>query len=190
MSFERLSWGHWLAGIAALALLLVMAMDWYGTVQSDALRRDERLVFTGGREGGEAGRTLQREIPAAAEKGERNAWQAYTGAGVIVLALLLAAIASALAAAALFAAGRLYEPAVSTVPTGVGLLAMIAVAYKMIDQPGLDVVTTLRSGAPLGLGLLALLVLGGSRAMRVEARADAPSAAPARPRAPRHGAAT
>lgn len=190
MSFDRLSWGHWVAALAALALLLVMAMDWYGTVQSDSLRRDERLAYTGGAESGEAGRLLKREIPAVAEQGEKNAWQAYGGADVIVLLLLLAAIASALAAAALFAAARLYEPAVSTVPTAVGLLALLTVAYKIIDQPGLDSVTTLRSGAPIGLGLLALIVFGGSQAMRAESRAEVPADAPSRRRAPRRGAAT
>lgn len=172
MSFARLSWGHWLAAGAALALLIIMATDWYGTVFADALRRDEGLVSTGGQRSGEIGRRLAEDIPAAAELGERNAWQAYAGLDLPVLLLLLAAVVSALVAAALFAAARVYEPAASTVPTVVGVLAILAVSYRLIDEPGFDTITTVRSGAPLGLLALGLLTFGSARAMRVEGRAD------------------
>jgi flagellar biosynthesis protein FliQ len=172
VSFARLSWGHWLAAGAALALLIIMATDWYGTVFADALRRDEGLVSTGGQRSGEIGRRLAEDIPAAAELGERNAWQAYAGLDLPVLLLLLAAVVSALVAAALFAAARVYEPAASTVPTVVGVLAILAVSYRLIDEPGFDTITTVRSGAPLGLLALGLLTFGSARAMRVEGRAD------------------
>ena len=184
MSFARLSWGHWLAAGAALALLLIMAMDWYGTAFSDSLRRDEGLVSTEGQLSGETGRELAEQIPPAAELGERNAWQAYSGFDLPILLLLLAAVVSALAAAALFAAARLYEPAVSAVPTVVGILAILAVSYRLIDEPGFDTVTTVRSGAPLGLLALGLLTLGAARARRVEQGSD-PAGTRSAPRAER-----
>lgn len=189
MSFARLSWGHWLAAGAALALMLIMAMDWYGTVFADSLRRDEGLLSTEGARIGETERQLAEDIPVAAEEGERNAWQAYSGFDLPILLLLLAAILSALAAAVLFAAARLYEPAVSTVPTVVGLLAVLAVSFRLINEPGFDTITTVRSGAPLGLLALGLLTIGAARAMRAEQAADpadvlaAPGAARARGRA-------
>jgi len=127
VSFARLSWGHWLAAGAALALLLIMAMDWYGTAFSDSLRRDEGLVSTEGQLSGETGRELAEQIPPAAELGERNAWQAYAG---------------------------------------------------------FDTVTTVRSGAPLGLLALGLLTLGAARAMREE-QGSGPAGARSAPRAER-----
>ena len=47
MSFTRLRLVDWVAFAAALALLLVMAMDWYTTQEGADLRRDAGLAITG-----------------------------------------------------------------------------------------------------------------------------------------------
>ena len=39
MRFERLARGHIVAAVAALALLLVMAMTWYGSHEADLARQ-------------------------------------------------------------------------------------------------------------------------------------------------------
>jgi hypothetical protein len=182
VSFRRLSWGHWVAGGAGLALLVVMASDWYATVFADRLRRDERLAATGGILSGEPGRALKREIPPVAEELEKNAWEAFWGfdLALAVLVLLVAAVVLGVGAAyARAGAIELNAPfGLSAVAAVTGLLAAAALTIRLIDQPGYDDVTTVRPGAPLGLALLGLLVLGAARAARVE-QAELARAGPA-----------
>lgn len=201
MSFDRLGRWHWLAGVAALALMLAMASDWYGTKQSDSLRRDQGLVDTDGETSGQPGRVLEREIPPVAELGEQNAWQAYWAPdpGILVLLLLLGAVAAGLGVAY----GRAAETKVTLMGAGpsriaviVGLLAIVAVILRLVDQPGADEATTVRGGAFLGLLALSLMVLGAAQAMKEDERAalDRPSTeghpAQAGPGAPERAPAT
>ena len=178
MNFERLSAGHWVAGVASLLLLLAMAADWYGTAHADSLRRDEGLIVTDGTVGGEIGRTLARDIPPVAEGMEQNAWQAYLAPdlGIVVLALLLAAVGAGLFAACARAADRRVQAlgGASSIAAGAALAAILAVVLRLIDQPGSDGVTTVRGGAFLGLFCLALLAVGASRAIAVERAEPAP----------------
>ncbi len=48
MSFARLRAADWVAFIAALALLLVTAVDWYSTIQGEQAREFEQSAPTRG----------------------------------------------------------------------------------------------------------------------------------------------
>src|SRR5215208_1777391 len=76
VTFARLTRGDWVAAVAALALLLVMAMDWYTTEAGNQARKDEKQIQPRGATAGEVGRALDESARIAAEEAEENAWQA------------------------------------------------------------------------------------------------------------------
>lgn len=168
LRFQRLSAGHWIAWFAALALLLVMAMDWYGTTRSEELRRaEERSEQTGGGPGrprqNDVARNIEGQAAIAAEMRERNAWQAFDGGpGLLLLALLLGSAAVAFAAGLERAADRTVGLPLSLAALGalLGLAASVGVLLSFVWQPGIDATTTVHSGALLGLLALGTLVLG------------------------------
>lgn len=171
MSFLRLSRGHVIAGVAALVLLLVMAMDWYSTEEGEDARRTERIT-------GEPAPGLQGDIDreviesseTLAELNEDNAWEASEAADRVVLVLLLATIALAIAAATLRAANRPSPGpiAASTLAAGLAALTALAVAIRIIDVGGSEVGGEVELGAPLALLALGVLAFGAARAARTE----------------------
>jgi hypothetical protein len=63
-------WGHAVAGVAALALVLVTAaVDWYGTAQGDEARRIEEITDdASGAEAGEIDRRLNEDAEVVADR--------------------------------------------------------------------------------------------------------------------------
>ena len=97
---------------------------------------------------------------------------------------LLGTIVLAVAGAWLRAAGRRFEPP-ATPATATAVLAAVTgllVAYRIIQEPGLDATTTVQAGAPLALVVLAVITLASRESMRREAAGtawlDEPAAAP------------
>lgn len=170
MRLERLTRGHVLAAVAALVLLLIMAMDWYGSHQADQARKIESQANTRGGEGGEVGRAVQQDAQAVIARDEKNAWQEKETIDRVLLVLLLLTIAAALVAAALRAEGRRFEP--PWTPTAlVALLALVTgllVAYRIIQQPGPNSETTVKIGPVLAIVALALIGLGSASAFQKE----------------------
>lgn len=173
MSFTRLTRGDVLAALAALALLFVLAADWYSSVEGEEARRIERLAEPdpdAGAESFDLGRRQQEEASIVAEDEERNAWQADGLIDRVILLTLLGTVAAALGAAALRAAGRRYEP--PRTPSGIALaLAFTAAAlvvYRMAQEPGFDAGTAVRDGPFLALAALGALSLGALMALRAE----------------------
>jgi hypothetical protein len=164
--------GHVVAGIGALVLLLVMAMDWYGSVTGDEARRIERITDdASGAEAGEIDRRLNEDARFVAEGEEKNAWQADALVDRVLLGLMLAAAAFAL----LTWFTRTLGARATTRglgPGGVAALlataAAVLVAYRIIQEPGLDQATTVKLGAPLALLPLAMIALGSSWALRTD----------------------
>lgn len=171
MRFERLARGHVVAALAALALLLVMAMDWYGSREADRARTLSGGVSTSGAQAGEIGRAVEADADRIIARDEKNAWQADGGIDRILLALLLLSVFLPLAAAAHRAAGRRAEPpwTPSAIAAIVAALAALLLAYRMLNEPGEDAATTLKLGAPLGMLMLAAIGLGASNAFKGEA---------------------
>jgi hypothetical protein len=163
--------GHAVALIGALALLLVTAMDWYGTATGDEARRIERITDEpSGAEAGEIDRRLNEDAQFVAEREEKNAWQADALIDRIILVLMLGAIALAALTAITRAAGATSTKGVG--PSGLAALlataAAVLIAYRIIQEPGLDQVTNVKVGAPLALVPLALIALGSSAALRAD----------------------
>ena len=162
MTFLRLSRGHVIAAVAALALLLAMGViDWYSTVEGEEARRTEQIT-------GEPAPGLQGEIDrevlesssTLAEENEELAVFASDAADRIVLVLLLATVVLALAAI-------------------LGAAAALAVTVRIIQVGAFESGGEIEAGAPLALVVLGVLAFGAARAARVErAEREAGRAAP------------
>jgi hypothetical protein len=166
MTFTRLGRGDLLAMIAALALLLVMATDWYST----KLGVDRRVRQ------GEVLPQINRDDPKmstllgeAADTQEKNAWQATGLIDRLILIALVAAVALALVAAWARAADRrIGPPSPSALASIVGLLACAMLVYRILQPPGLNALAVVKPGAPLGLLCIGLLTIGARVAARGE----------------------
>jgi hypothetical protein len=175
VTFTRLRAVDWLAFVAALALLFFMALDWYTTKAGEANRtqqhRFERLPPTD--EGDQA--QLAQEAGQAAESHERNAWQQRGGVDRVTLIVLLVTVGLAVAAGFFRAAGRRFEPPLtpSAYAAIAATLGVLLVAYRIIQQPGIDQTTDVKAGAPLALIALGVVALASTRGLRNEDRGEA-----------------
>jgi len=163
--------GHAIALAGALLLLLVMAMDWYSTATGDEARRIESITDNpSGAEAGEIDRRLNEDAREIAEDEEKNAWQADALIDRIILILMLLAIVFAVLTAITRAAGAKATKGVG--PAGAAAIfaaaAAALVAYRIIQEPGLDSATNVKAGAPLALLGLAMIALGSSSALRAD----------------------
>jgi hypothetical protein len=168
--FERLARGHVVAAVAALILLLVMAMDWYGSQAADLAHQIDDSALTNGAQGG-ASAAVQEDAQRIIARDEKNAWQEQGTLDRVLLVMLLLSVFLPLFAAAYRAAGRRATPpwTPSALSAIVAALTGLLVAYRIVDQPGSDVTTTVKIGAPLGLIALFAIGLGAASAFQGEA---------------------
>jgi hypothetical protein len=171
VKFERLARGHVVAAVAALVLLLVMAMDWYGSHAADLARQIGNSAQTSGAEAGEAGRAVKEDADRIIARDEKNAWQEGGFLDRVLLVMLLLSVFLPLFAAAQRAAGKRPEPpwTPSAIAAIVAAFAALLVAYRILNEPGNDLTTTVKIGAPLGLLALAAVGLGSAWAFQGEA---------------------
>jgi hypothetical protein len=167
--FERLARGHAVAAIAALVLLLVMAMDWYGSQAADAAHQIDNSALARGSQGG-ASAAVKADAQRVIARDEKNAWQEDDSLGRLLLFMLLGCVLLPLFAAAYRAAGRRAQPPWTPSALAAILAAATAllVAYRIVNEPGSDVTTTVKVGAPLGLLALAAIGLGSAWAFQGE----------------------
>jgi hypothetical protein len=155
-------------------LLLVMAMDWYSTKQGDEAREAERIS-----ENVPELSEVNEDAEAIAEGEEKNAWQADALVDRILLVLMLGAVVMAVLTALARASGA--KPTGGVGPAGLAAMlaaaAAVLVAYRIIQEPGLDEGTTVEAGAPLALLALAMIGLGSSSALRADEREGADAGA-------------
>ena len=170
MTFARLLRADAVAMIAALALLFVMALDWYSTNVGDEARRQEKLAQPQGRAGGEIERKVQEDAARSREGAEKNAWQVDGAIDRLILLGLLATVVLAVGAAYLRAAARRFEPPFT--PSALAAIAAtvtaLLIAYRIIQEPGFDEATVVKSGAPLSLIVLAVIALACRSALAEE----------------------
>ena len=177
MTFTRLKRGDLLAMVAALALLLTMALDWWTTAVGESARDIEKNVLPQINRGDSP--TVSQQAAEAAEVEENNAWQADALIDRAILLALLFAAALAIFAAWARAAGRsIGPPSPSALATLAGLLACALLVYRILQPPGLNAAAVVKPGVPLGLLCVGLLTIGARIATRGE-RAAPPPAAPA-----------
>jgi hypothetical protein len=170
VSFTRLSAGHAIAFVAALALLLAMAPDWYSDKVAEQDREVQDQIVP---QLDDETVPSQSELHAeAAEKREKNAWQASGALDRVILLLLLVTAVLAIAAAFLRAAGRRATPSPSAIATLTGLVAAALIAYRIIDPPGFDEAAVVKWGAPAGLLCVGLVAFGSRLATLAEQDPD------------------
>src|SRR4051794_19796606 len=170
MTFQRLRVADWIALLAAIALLFTMALDWWSTPQGQEARRIERLNQPKGALGGEVAREVQSEARLAAQKAERNAWQQDGGIDRVILLALLLTAGLAVAAAFFRAAGRRFEPpwTPSSITALAAVVGALLVAYRILQEPGLDEATVVRAGAPLAVAVLGVIAFASAAGMKAE----------------------
>jgi hypothetical protein len=167
VTFLRLNRGQLLAMVAALALLLVMAMDWYSTKAGDAARDAASKVQP--QVNVETVPSETSKLNTFAETQEKTAWQADGLIDRLILIALLGAVVSAVVAGWLAAAGKkLGPPSPSALASVLGLLACVLIVYRIIQPPGLNAAAVVKAGAPLGLLCVGLLAFGARVAVRDE----------------------
>lgn len=159
-----------MAWLAALALLGAMATDWYGTAQGDEARRVEETAVPRGGQSGEIARELDRVARERAEEEERNGLQPLAAVDSVILGFLIGSAALAFLAFGLRAAGR--RPRLVLTPSGltaaVAAAGAVLLAYRIVQEPGLDSATTVKGGALLALAAFGVLALAASRAADAE----------------------
>jgi hypothetical protein len=169
MTFRRLNRWELLAMVAALALLLVMALDWYTdkTAQFDRFLQHQIVPQVNNQTDPSPAAILNSD----ASHREKNAWQASGFIDRVILIALLASAALAIAAGFYRATGSRGPPRLSAMATVVGLVASVLVLYRIFQPPGPNYAAVVKVGAPLGLVCVGLLTLG-SRIATLRERAQ------------------
>lgn len=182
MTFSRVLRSDVVAMVAALALLFVMALDWYSTTLGERAREVEKLSEpSGGSVADDTQRENKESAAEAAQAEEKTAWQASGLIDRLILIGLLGTVVLAVGGAWLRAAGRRFEPP-STPATATAVVATVTgllVAYRIIQEPGFDDTTTVQAGAPLALVVLGVIALASRESMRREDAGTAWSDEPA-----------
>ena len=170
MRLERLTRGHVVAAVAALVLLLVMAMDWYGSHAADLAHQINSSPITQGSQSG-ATDAVREDANSVIARDEKNAWQEEAFVDRLLLVFLLLSVFLPLFAAAHRAAGRRAQPpwTPSAFAAIVAAIAALLVAYRLLNEPGNDAATTIKIGAPLGFAILAIISFGAASAFQGEA---------------------
>lgn len=169
MSFARLRLADWVAFAAALALLLVMATDWYTTKQGAEFRRDSGLAISGAATHGQ-GPDLKGAYNQAANKLEKNAWQEHAVIDRLIAIALLVAVVAALVSAFARAAGRRFSSRItpSAVASVAAAAGVLMIAYRILQPPGWNPGAVVKVGAPLGLLCVAVIALAERVAVHYE----------------------
>jgi len=192
----RLRLGHAVAFVAALALMFIMAGDWYTTDDGVRARQIERSAGQGLPGWGMIDRGAVDDARLEAEKAERNAWHVASFLDALVLLSLLATVALAVAAAALQAAGRTFDPrrSPSALAGGAAVVAFLLVALQAVVRLDPSSDDVFQVGLPLGVMALGAVALGSAMAVRdaleegehagSPPRRGSPAATPGAPEAP------
>jgi hypothetical protein len=164
LTFERLRVADWVVFVAALALLFTTAPDWYSTARGEQARQIQEQA---GSSAGQDEREVEQDAGALAESQERNAWQEDGLIDRIILIALLGTAALGVGAAFWRASGRASAGLGAFGLAGLAAcLTALLVLYRVIQEPGLDELTTVKAGAPLALGVLGALAFASASALR------------------------
>ena len=147
-----------IAGLAGVALFLVMFLSWFGAAGAEAeLAEDVQR----------AAELLNVDPGSAATDTTESGWSSMGWFGI---AAIVAAILSAVAFAVVHLTGASVSApvALSSVACGIGAIAFVVVLYRTIDPPG-DGEVDREIGVYFGLIATAAIVLGGYLGMQEEA---------------------
>ena len=154
---------HLVAFLAALALVLVMSIDWYTTEQGEEFRRVEKNSSSAR----QVDPDIDTRAAQAAENQEKTAWQADALVDRLILLACLIAFIGAVVAAFMRSAGRRPQPPwhPSAIATVAGVAGTLLILYRMFQPPGLNEAAVIKTGAPLGLIAIGVLTIASRLAV-------------------------
>ena len=171
METNRLRTGERIAAVAALALLIIMFLPWFGLSEESATTQGEEFQEGASvEELEEAGAEIQETFADVDEDATSVDFSAFESFGFIDIILLLAiAVAIGLAVARATARNVDLPVAASALTAGLGILAAVLILYRIIDPPSVSFLEYDREFGVF-LGLLAALgiAFGGWRSMQQE----------------------
>jgi len=142
----RIRPGELIAAVGAIALLIVTFLNWYTFRGSNRLRF---LVLSSGKPAPLTG----------------NAWHVFSNTSLLLAVFMLLA----LALAAVRGAQRRVEFPLAGVATGVGVLLVLVMLYKLfVSRPGGNAYTQAAIGGYLGLALIIVITVGAGLSARAE----------------------
>ena len=147
MDANRLRTGELIAGIAAVALFIVMFLPWFGFDLSGAA---EDVAESFG---------VAVDVPDA----NFNAWESFDFIDLVLMVTIIVAVGLAVATATRRDVSL--PVAASALTAGLGILSTLLVLYRLLDTPG-D--ADRKFGVFLGLILAAAIAYGGWRSMQDE----------------------
>jgi hypothetical protein len=158
MDLKRLRVGEWMAAAGGVALIASLFLDWYGASVDVGEGFELRVGF--------------------------SAWEALDVLDVVLVLIGLLAIALAVLQATRDSPALPVGAGVLTVVFGA--LAVLLVAYRLINQPGPNELIEVRAGAWVGLAAAIAIAAGGFESLRDErVRGLPPGPEPERRPAPR-----
>jgi hypothetical protein len=171
MDLSRLRQGEKIAAAAALVLLVLMFLPWFGIDEESVLSQGEEFQSGASTEElleaqGDIQETFG-DVDEDATSVDLNAWESF---GLIDIILLLTILVT-LALVAARASGRDLDLPVSagTLIAALGILSVLLILYRLIDTPGVSFLEYDRKfGVFLGLIAAAGIAFGGWRAMQEE----------------------
>lgn len=141
MDLQRLRTGELISGAAGVMLAVTMFVPWYGGAGTAVPTPLGPLTW-------------------------QNAWQAFSVVDLLLFVTIVAAIGAAVLAGTQTSVAL--PVAASVVVTALGIVAMVTVLYRLVDEPGVDPYKTIELGAYGGLVLCAAIAVGGWLSMRDE----------------------
>jgi hypothetical protein len=170
LTFARLRISDWVVFVAALALLFTSGTVWYSTKAGDEARRvQQEAQPEEGQPSGQSEAEVEREAGALADNAEKTAWEANRTIDRIILICILATAGLGVLAGFWRASGR---KARSIGPYGLcglmGFVTALLILYRILQEPGLDELTTVKIGAPLTLGVLGIYSFAAATSLRDE----------------------
>jgi hypothetical protein len=177
LTFERLRLSDWVVFVAALALLFTTSPVWYSTKAGEEARKvQQEAKPEEGQPTGQSEAEVQREAGALADNAEKNAWEVHGGIDRVILICLLGTSALGVFAGFWRASGR---TARAIGPYGLcGLVACataLLVLYRILQQPGVDDLTTVKAGPPLALAVLGVCAFAAATSLRDEEVPEEPA---------------
>lgn len=162
MDVNRVRRGELIAGVGGIALLLIMfVLTWFSVDFGLSDAEEEQIDVAQ-----EQAEELGFEVPDVGDVSDSVGLNAFESFGIIDLVLLLTVIAAVGVAVATAMARDVALPvAASALTAGLGILSVVLIAYRILDPPGgLD-----RSlGVFLGLIAAAAVAYGGWMSMQDE----------------------